>query len=128
MIYSALTKYSWEDESKKAKIYFSLENIGNECKADQIDVDFKPNSVELRLRGYRKQNLLFSIKQTCGEIIPEQCKYLVKTNLLSITLAKKNSGTWTQLHFKEDKFKTGEKDDFKDPNASIINMMKKMYE
>jgi calcyclin binding protein len=32
------------------------------------------------------------------------------------------------LNFKEDKFKTDKKEDFSDPNASIMNMMKKMYE
>lgn len=53
----------------------------------------------------------------------------MKTNLLSITLTKVNSGTWTQLQYKEDKFGSkNEKEDFSDPNASIMNMMKKMYE
>ena len=52
----------------------------------------------------------------------------MKTNLLSITLTKKSSGTWTQLNFKEDKFKSDKKEEFSDPNASIMNMMKKMYE
>jgi len=49
--------------------------------------------------------------------------------LLSITLTKVNSGTWTQLSYKEDKFSSkNEKEDLSDPNASIMNMMKKMYE
>ena len=52
----------------------------------------------------------------------------MKTNLVSITLTKKSSGTWTQLQFKEDKFKTDKKEDLSDPNGSIMNMMKKMYE
>jgi calcyclin binding protein len=72
--------------------------------------------------------LIFAIKPTFGEIIPEQCKYLQKTNLFSITLTKKSSGTWTQLNFKEDKFKADKKEDNADPNASLMNMMKKMYE
>lgn len=72
--------------------------------------------------------MIFSIKKTFGEIIPSQCHYLVKTNLLSITLTKGSSGTWTQLNFKEDKFKADKKEDLSDPNASIMNMMKKMYE
>lgn len=53
----------------------------------------------------------------------------MKTNLLSITLTKVNSETWTQLNFKEDKFSSkNEKQELSDPNASIMNMMKKMYE
>ena len=71
--------------------------------------------------------MIFAIKPTFGEIIPEQCKYLQKTNLFSITLTKKSSGTWTQLNFKEDKFKADKKEDNADPNASLMNMMKKMY-
>ena len=48
---------------------------------------------------------------------------------MSITLTKKSSGTLTQLNFKEDKFGLKEKkEDVADPNASIMNMMKKMYE
>jgi len=44
-------------------------------------------------------------------------------------LTKKSSGTWTQLNFKEDKFEKGGSgtDNLKDPNASIMNMMKQMY-
>ena len=80
------------------------------------------------MRNYRKENLIFSIKKTYGEIVPGQCKYLVKTNLLSITLTKVSSGTWTQLQFKEDKFKSDKKEDLTDPNGGIMNMMKKMYE
>lgn len=76
--------------------------MGKEVPADNVDVIFEKESVTARLRDYRKQNLLFSIKKLCGEIVPNDCKYLLKSNSLALVLIKKDSKSWAQLAYKED--------------------------
>lgn len=70
---------------------------------------------------------MFAIKKTFSPIVPEQSKHLIKSNMIVITLVKQSSGIWSQLNFKEDKFKLPKEEKAEDPNASIMNMMKKMY-
>jgi len=84
--------------------------------------------VELKVHNYKKQNLIFAVKHCFSAIIPELSKHLIKANMIVITLTKQSSGVWNQLNFKEDKFKMPKEDKAEDPNASIMNMMKKMYE
>ena len=67
-----------------------------------MDAIFEKESVTVRLRDYRKQNLLFSVKKLCGEIVASDCKYLLKTNSLALVLYKKDSKSWSQLAYKED--------------------------
>lgn len=104
--------------------------MGKECSKEQLDVVFDKWSVEMRLRGYRNQNLIFSIKKLFGEIVPGESKYVLKNNSVTITLVKKENKSWTQLAFKEDKFAKTDKAEEKaeDPGAGIMGMMKKMYE
>ena len=48
----------------------------------------------MKLLGYKKLNYIFNIKKLAGEIEPETCKYLVKTNSISLVLIKKNKKKW----------------------------------
>lgn len=56
----------------------------------------------MKIRDYRKSNLIFAVRKLCGPIEFETCKYFVKTNMISLTLIKKDSKHWPQLHYKED--------------------------
>ena len=58
----------------------------------------------MKIHGYRKLNYIFNIKQLGGKIEPEQSKYLVKTNMITITLIKTDSKKWGDLKYKEDRF------------------------
>lgn len=66
-----------------------MDGVGKECSKEQVDVIFDRWSVELRLRGYKNQNYIFSIKKLFGEILPGDSKYLLKNNSITITLVKK---------------------------------------
>ncbi len=87
--------------------------------------------MELRLKGYRGQNHIFSIKRLFAPIVPADSKFLLKNNTLTLVIVKKENKSWSQLAFKEDKIggKSEKKEEEKeDPQAGIMNMMKKMYE
>jgi calcyclin binding protein len=66
------------------------------------------------------------------EIKPADCNFLAKSNSVTITLAKNNKENWDDVKEKAAPFKLGKKDkDVKeeaDPQASMMNMMKEMYE
>ena len=66
-----------------------LDGIGDECKADQIDVTFEKQAVEVKIVDYKKVNYIFAIKKLAGAIDKDYCKYLVKKNSLVLTLIKK---------------------------------------
>jgi len=59
----------------------------------------------MKIRGYKSQNHIFAIKKLFAEIIPADCKYILKNNSITITLIKKENKSWSQIHFKEDKVK-----------------------
>jgi hypothetical protein len=81
--------------------------VGEECTKDQVDISFGGSSVELRLRGYRGQNYIFGIKKLCGDINAVESKYLLKKNGITIVLVKKDTKSWAQLPFKEEKVRYG---------------------
>lgn len=112
-----------------SRLIFSLDGVGKECTTDQVDVIFDKWSLELKLRGYKGQNYIFSIKKLFAEIIPGDSKYILKNNSLNIVLVKRDNKSWSQISFKEDKLETEKKEEKnEDPQAGIMNMMKKMYE
>lgn len=83
----------------------------------------------MRLKGYKNQNYIFSIKRLFAEIVPTESKYVLKNNSLTVVLIKKEDKSWSQMAYKEDKLGKSEKEDKnEDPSAGIMNMMKKMYD
>lgn len=63
---------------------------------------FENQSVELKLRDYKKTNLIFAIKKLCAPIELETATYLVKKNTICLTMYKKENNHWPQLAYKED--------------------------
>ena len=53
-----------------SRIIFSLDGVGKQCTKEQVDVTFDKWSVEMKLRGYNNQNLIFAIKKLFAEINP----------------------------------------------------------
>ena len=66
-----------------------LDNIGDECTANQIDITFEKQAVEVKIHDYKKTNYIFAIKKLAGTIDSDCSKYLVKKNSLVLTLFKK---------------------------------------
>jgi hypothetical protein len=57
----------------------------------------------MRLRGYNQTNYIFAIKKLCGEILTGDSKFVLKKNSLTITLVKRDTKSWAQLAWKDDK-------------------------
>lgn len=72
-----------------SRIIFSLEGVGAECTKEQVVVSFDKWSVEMRLKGYKGQNHIFAIKRLFAEIKPEESKFVLKNNSVTLVLIKK---------------------------------------
>lgn len=57
----------------------------------------------MKVKGYKGQNHIFAIKKLFAEINPEESKFVLKNNSISLILVKKEKKHWDQIQFKEDK-------------------------
>ncbi|KAF3449934.1 hypothetical protein FNV43_RR06013 [Rhamnella rubrinervis] len=121
--YITLGSFSWEQDDDKVKIHVSLEGVQQE----KMETEFKPMSVDIKFHDVQGKNYRCAIPKLNKEIVPENCKVLVKPNRVVITLIKASKGNWLDLKFKEDKLKPN-LDKKQDPMAGIMDMMKNMYE
>eukprot|EP00271_Cylindrocystis_brebissonii_P015496 TRINITY_DN38406_c0_g1_i1.p1 TRINITY_DN38406_c0_g1~~TRINITY_DN38406_c0_g1_i1.p1 ORF type:complete len:258 (-),score=62.44 TRINITY_DN38406_c0_g1_i1:785-1558(-) len=123
--YSPLHSFAWDQEGDKVKVYISIEGAAQ----DKVKADFSTQSFDVRIHGVDKKNFRFGIPKLHKAVHPEQCKAVVKPKRIIVTLKKKEKTNWTDLSFKEDKFKPKvSPDGSKDPMAGIMDLMKNMYD
>lgn len=68
-----------------------------------MDVQFKPNSLDVKFHDVQGKNYRCAIPKLHKEIVPEKCKVLVKPTKVVITMTKASKENWLDLHQKEDK-------------------------
>ena len=76
-----------------------LENVDQE----KVETTFKPTSVDIKFHDVQGKNYRCAIPKLNKEIVPEKCKIVVKPTKIVITLWKASTGSWLDLHYKEDK-------------------------
>lgn len=84
-------------------------------------------SVDIKFHDVKGKNYRCAIPKLNKEIVPEKCKVVVKPTKIVITLWKASTGSWLDLHYKEDKFKPSAGKD-KDPMSGLMDLMKDLYE
>ncbi|CAD8074762.1 unnamed protein product [Paramecium sonneborni] len=128
ILYQGITKYAWDQEGNKVKVFLNLEGIGQHPK-ENITSQFTSNSVDVKIKGFKGLNQRFSIKKTFDELKDKECSIKVTNNSIVLNLIKKDQKNWEQLNFKEKLIDTDpSKLDQQDPQASLMNMMKEMYQ
>lgn len=138
LVYEALNKFGWDQEGNTVKIYVTsgIDGIGKHDK-NNIDCEFNDQSVDLRILSFNGKNLRLKIAPLNGLIDPAACKLKIKSNSLTIELIKSKNKRWDDI--KEKKKAAGDsandtplsgkkKGDVDNPTASLMNMMKEMYE
>ena len=81
------------------QVYVFLENVDQE----KVETTFKPTSVDIKFHDVQGKNYRCAIPKLNKEIVPEKCKVVVKPTKIVITLWKASTGSWMDLHYKEDK-------------------------
>ena len=110
---------------------------------DGVVTEFAPTSVDVRVNELDGKNHCFSIRETCHAIRPDASFVKVKSDSVSVLLAKADEGKkWAHLRASEAaaaKAKSAaaasatapKADDpaaTADPQAGIMNLMKQMYD
>jgi len=98
-----ISNYAWGDEKDTVKIYISAESepkaiaSAGDGKAGEVEVDWQPRSVKLRVRA-EKFDWVLELGRIYYEIVPEESKFRVsKGKRVTLTLKKKEQFTWLKL-------------------------------
>lgn len=95
----SIVEYGWEDTSDTtAKIYLTKNLDGIKLiDPSQIQCEFEPMSVDLKIRDFKGKNYRFKIDPLFDCLAVEKCTINIKSNSISITLKKENTKKWTSL-------------------------------
>ena len=130
-IYRTINSFGWEQDDKnvKVRVISGIDGVGSVPK-ENIIVEFTNNSFDLKIHELKGANYRLRIHPVNKEINGSESKYQVKSNSITVTLVKKEKATWDDLKEKKPMFnpKKTEKEKDEDPQASLMNMMKDMYE
>ncbi|CAH1785454.1 unnamed protein product [Owenia fusiformis] len=125
-----MTTYAWDQSDKFFKIYATLEKIQS-IPAENVTCEFQTRSFTLRVKELDGKNYELTVTNLFDDIDPEKSKFRIKTGMVLVQLKKKEEfKTWGGTTAKEGAIKKPNlpKTDEEDPSASLMNMMKQMYD
>lgn len=131
-----ITNYAWDQSDKFMKIYVTIKGVHSLPK-ERVTCEFGKRSFRLQVEEEEnKRRSELYISTLLEDIDPEESWYKLKTDTVLLMLKKSTTGkTWPYVtsgekakKAKEDNEKKPKMDDDKDPNDSLMEMMKKMYD
>lgn len=128
-----LNNYGWDQTSTTMKIYITLTNV-HQLPKEAVVCNFTEKSLDLRIFGLDNKNYHLPINNLCAEINTEKSNFKVKTDMIVVSLAKKIAKDWSHVTLVEKRIKDAkspsmpELGEDSDPSASLMNLMKKMYQ
>ncbi|XP_015435900.1 PREDICTED: calcyclin-binding protein [Dufourea novaeangliae] len=128
-----LTNYGWEQTNTTVKLYVTLENV-RQLPKEAVVCNFTEKSLDLRVLGLENRNYSLTINNLCEQIDVSKSNVKVKTDTVIVSLAKKVPKQWSHVTGVEKRIKESKASSIPDvaedgdPGASIMNLMKKMYQ
>jgi len=126
-----IEKYAWDQSDKFVKLYIDLPGV-HSIPAEDVVSTFTNNSMSLNCKKVANKNHILTLKNLSSPINTDKSYVKVKTDRLTVFMAKESSGTWSGLTTAAKKPKEEPEvpkvDKEEDPSAGIMSMMKKMYE
>ena len=126
-----ISTYAWDQSEKFFKIIVTNHMDGIQSHPDdKISSIFTENSFKVTIHEFNNSNFELSINHLYGSIVPSDSFVKKKSNSIVIMLKKAVSSQWSHLSKRNEKqeIKTPKLDKDKDPNESLMDMMKQMYE
>ena len=126
-----ITSYAWDQSDKFVKIYLSdLKGVQDIATSD-IFLTSAEQIHTLTIKNLNGKNYIFNVPKLLHSVTSASFK--VKSDLILLMLKKEVSQNWEHLTEqekmkKDEKNKAPDLDKNADPSASIMNMMKKMYD
>jgi len=125
-----ITNYAWDQSDKFMKLYLTVGDL-NKVSTEDIQSSFTDRSVTVKVKLANKICHL-QISRLCEDVVAADCYCKKKSDYVLVMLKKSESGkTWPYVTEKEKKAKDKDMpkmDKTEDPNASITNMLKNMYD
>lgn len=128
-----LNNYGWDQTLSTVKIYITLKDV-HQLPKQSVICNFTNDSLDLRVLGLDNKNYNMPINNLCAEIDIEKSSFKVKTDMIIVLLAKKVAKDWSHITLVEKRIKDAksssvpELGEDSDPGASLMNLMKKMYQ
>ncbi|XP_040216313.1 calcyclin-binding protein [Rana temporaria] len=125
-----ISNYGWDQSDKFVKIYITLKDVQN-IPADNVQVQFTERSFDLLVKDLNGKNHTMTINNLLKPIAPENSSRKVKTDTVLLMLRKKSESKWEYLTQVEKMTKEKDKppmDTDGDPNAGLMNVLKKIYD
>lgn len=130
---TSITSYAWDQSDKFVKIYITLPGVENLAK-EKITSKFTRNSMDVIVYDLDGKNHQLKIIRLLHGIVVEGSYVKVKSGSILIMMKKeKEKEKWEDVCRKgtaksSRDIASGSDDKEKDPQASIMEMMKKMYD
>lgn len=124
-----IRNYSWDQSDKFLKIYITLKNVQSLGKAAVITT-FEKRGVQVMVHELDGKNYHLNITNLARNIKPDASYHKVKTDMLVVFLAKSEEHTWVGVTAEDVRVTEARKPkvDSDDPNAGMMDLMKKMYD
>lgn len=128
-----LNTYGWDQTNTTVKLYVTLQNV-HQLPKEAVTCNFTEKSLDLRVLGLDNKNYSLTIKNLCEEIDVNQSFVKIKTDMVVVSLAKKVAKNWSHVTGVEKRINESkasavpDMSDDSDPGASLMNLMKKIYE
>ncbi|CAK1586905.1 unnamed protein product [Parnassius mnemosyne] len=130
-----LNGYGWDQSDKYIKVFVTLKNVHNLPK-EQVYCKLTEKSMELIVENLENKDYTLLINKLLEPINVGESHWKQKTDMVVIFLAKQHPNIkWSHMTEIEKKFEDQrnnrfKSDDFdkKDPQESIMSLMKNMYE
>ena len=98
-----ITKYYWDDQKKKVKVYIDLtqELFNGNITEDMIDMDLDQTSLNIKIADDKSNMYEFSIKKLYDKIEPDKSKIIVTKDKIKVHLHKWIETKWKELSAKK---------------------------
>ena len=92
--YISINDFAWDQgeyNSPTVTLYIELEGVGS--VKDNVKCEFKSDSFDLTVHGLNGKNYRLVKDNLDKDIVPEDCKFIVKKDKVVVKLAKKKENT-----------------------------------
>uniref|UniRef100_A0A0N4ZK22 Calcyclin-binding protein n=1 Tax=Parastrongyloides trichosuri TaxID=131310 RepID=A0A0N4ZK22_PARTI len=123
-----ITNYSYEDSNKTLKLYIPIPGA-KEASLESFRLNIKSEELAFNATDINGKDYEFILKGLYGKVIPEECTFKQKTDMILIVLKKAKEDKWSTVLKLGDKKKKMDLDTNEtNPEEGIMNLMREMYE
>ncbi|SPP78809.1 calcyclin-binding protein [Drosophila guanche] len=126
-----LTDYGWDQSAKFVKLFITLNGVQG-CSEEAVTVNYTETSLQLHVRDLSGKDFGLTVNNLLHAIDVDKSYRKIKTDMVAIYLKKAEEGVnWDVLTSIQKRLKqkqdTEMTKDTDNPESTLVNIMKKMY-